>query len=154
MTQFRPDSRRRVLATKRRKNTAHSASCGWTGKNRRAPTGPKTRTLVRLQASPTMGQKSEAMQSQLQCSLDFACNSCKLKDLAYSRKISYLFSRFCTRRGGGGCRHVLNSKLRPRMGKDDSIRPQPTLCLFAKTLPPSVPLPAISGSILGQTSDR
>jgi len=66
----------------------------------------KTRTLVRLQASPTMGRKSEAMQSQLQCSLDFAFNSFKLKDLAHSQNLTLVFSIFCSTTGGrGGTRY-------------------------------------------------
>jgi hypothetical protein len=47
---------------------------------------------------------------QLPCSLDFACNSLKLKDLAHSGNLTLLFSRFCGERGEGGY-PVLNSKL-------------------------------------------
>src|SRR5579863_6836014 len=42
---------------------------------------------------------------QLPCSLDFACNSRKLKDLAHSRKTGRLFSRFCRQMGEGGVRY-------------------------------------------------
>jgi len=81
---------------------------GKTVANREAPgrkTGPSQSRAV---ADRVPKRKADLdTQPYLPCSLDFACNSCHLKDLAHSRKLDRLFSKFCRQQGEGvpGTKH-------------------------------------------------